>query len=166
MTFSQLLVKARRNEEEEITSKVVNKNVTMENNPTLEQGVNNLIAKSDRNQASPNSLNRDNSRNYGQPPFQSNQRFRGDYRPPLGHPQRDIRQNLKGPETSAAGPFREADGSKPIQCFRCRGWCHPKRLCPSWLNYTWGEWYRNLPPNQRMGDWKVPLPNTRLLRKI
>ena len=42
------------------------------------------------------------------------------------------------PETSAAGPFREADGSRPIQCFQCHGWGHPKRLCPSHLNYTWG----------------------------
>ena len=65
VTFSQLLVKARRNEEEEITSKVVNKNVTMENKPTSEQRVDNLIAKSDRNQASPNPLNRDNSQNSG-----------------------------------------------------------------------------------------------------
>ena len=79
VTFSQLLVKARRNEEEEITSKVVNKNVTVGNNPTLEQRVDSLIAKSNRNQASPNSPNRDNSQNYGRPPFQSNQRSRGDY---------------------------------------------------------------------------------------
>ena len=55
MTFSQLLVKTHRNEEEEITSKVVNKNVTVGNNPTLEQRVDSLIAKSNRNQASPNS---------------------------------------------------------------------------------------------------------------
>ena len=147
MTFSQLLLKACRNEEEEITSKIVNKNVTVGNNPTLEQRVDSLIAKSNRNQASPNSPNRDNSRNYGRPPFLSNQRSRGDYRSPLGHPQGDIRQNLRGPETSAAGPYREVDGSRPIQCFRCQGWGHPKRLCPSGLNYTRGEWYGILPPN-------------------
>ena len=35
VTFSQLLMKAHRNEEEEITSRVVNKNVTVENKPTL-----------------------------------------------------------------------------------------------------------------------------------
>ena len=119
VTFSQLLVKTRRNEEQEITSKVVNKNVTVENNPTLEQRVDSLIAKSNRNQASPNPPNRDNSRNYGRPPFQSNQRSRGDYKSPLGHLQGDIRQNLRGPETSAAGPYLETDGSRPIQCFRC-----------------------------------------------
>ena len=50
----------------------------------------------------------------------------------------DIRQNLRGPEASAAGPFEESDGSKPKQCFKCRGWGHPKCLCPSWLNYTGG----------------------------
>ena len=149
MTFSQLLVKARRNEEEEITSKVVNKNVTVENNPTLEQRVDSLIAKSNRNQASPNFPNRDNSQNYGRPPCQSNQRSTGDYKSPLGHPQGDIRQNLRGPETSAAGPYREADGSRPIQCLRCRGWGHPKRLCPSQLNYTQGGVVQD-PPSQPM----------------
>ena len=55
-----------------------------------------------------------------------------------GHPPMDIQQNLRGPETSAAGPFREGDSSRPIQCFRYRGWGHPKRLCPSHLNYTPG----------------------------
>ena len=53
---------------------------------------------------------------------------------------------LRGLETSAAGPFREADGSRSIQCFRCRGWGHPKRLCPSHLNYTRGEWHGTIPP--------------------
>ena len=45
---------------------------------------------------------------------------------------------MKGPETTVAGLFWEADGSRPIQCFKCRGWGHPKRLCPSRLNYTGG----------------------------
>ena len=37
VTFSQLLVKAHRNEEEESASRIVNKKITMENDPTLEQ---------------------------------------------------------------------------------------------------------------------------------
>ena len=41
-------------------------------------------------------------------------------------PKDDVRQNLRGPEPSAAGPFGESDGSRPIQCFRCWGWGHPK----------------------------------------
>ena len=73
-----------------------------------------------------------------------------------------IWQNLRGPETSAAGPFREDDGSRPIQCFRCRGWGHPKRLCPSHLNYTRGAVARDN-PSQLTGDQMVPLPRTRLL---
>ena len=65
VTFSQLLVKARRNEEEETTSKVVNKNVIAENDSTLEQRVDRLIAKSNINQNSQNIPNEDNSQNYG-----------------------------------------------------------------------------------------------------
>ena len=128
VTFMQLLVKAHRNEEEETTSRLVNKNVMVTENSTLEQRVDHLIAKSNNNPA-PTPLprvNRDNSRNYGRPPLQTNTRSRGDYRPPQGHSPRDIRQNLRGPETSSAGPYGESDGSRPIQCFRCRGWGHPK----------------------------------------
>ena len=48
VTFSQLLVKAHRNEEEESASRIVNKKITMENDSTLEQRVDRLIAKSAR----------------------------------------------------------------------------------------------------------------------
>ena len=48
VTFSQLLVKAHTNEEEEITSKLVNKGAVMEN--TLEERVDRLIAKSNQRQ--------------------------------------------------------------------------------------------------------------------
>ena len=123
MTFSQLLVKAHRNEEEDAVSKVFSKNAVVDNDSTLEQRVDRLIAKSNTNQNSPTIPNRDNSQNYGRLPFQSGQRSRGDY---PRHPQGDIRQNLRGPETSVAGPFGKADGSRPIQCFKCRGWGHPK----------------------------------------
>ena len=77
--------------------------MTMENDSTLEQQVDRLIAKSS------------NSNNQYQAPQSPTKR-----------------------DNSAAGPFWEADGSWPIQCFRCRGWGHPKRLCPSRLNYTRG----------------------------
>ena len=46
VTFSQLLVKAHRNEEEESASWIINKKMTMENDSTLEQQVDRLIAKS------------------------------------------------------------------------------------------------------------------------
>ena len=75
----QLLVKARRNDEEETTSKIVSKNVTVGHDSTLEQRVDNLIAKSSHNPAPPNLTNGDNDHPYGCPPFQSNSRPRGDY---------------------------------------------------------------------------------------
>ena len=96
----------------------------MENDSTLEQRVDRLITKSSQ---TPQSLaKRDNSQNYGRPPFQMNYKSKGDYRQAPRCPPGDIRQNLRGPEPSAAGPFWEADGSRPIQCFRCRGWGHPR----------------------------------------
>ena len=56
-----------------------------------------------------------------------------------------------GPEPSAGGPFGESDGSRPIQCFTCRGWGHPKCLCPSRLNYTRGSVTgTSLPDNGQM----------------
>ena len=138
ITFLQLLVKAHRNEEEETTSKVVSKNVTVGHDSTLEQRVDNLIAKSSSSPAPPSLTNGVNNCPYGHPPFQSNSRPRGDFKQDHGCSPMDIGQNLRGTETSAAGPFREADSSRPIQCFQCCGWGHPKRLCPSHLNYTWG----------------------------
>ena len=74
MTFSQLLVKVHRNEEEEITSKLVNKGVVMEN--TLEERVDRLIAKSNQRLPPNPSLrgNPDNSHNYGRLLLQQNQR--------------------------------------------------------------------------------------------
>ena len=126
ITFLQLPVKAHRNEEEETTSKVVSKNVTVGHDSTLEQRVDNLIAKSNSNPASPNPTNGDNSHNYGHPFLQSSSRPKREYRQDSGHPLMDIQQNLRGPETSAAGPYRKADGSGPIQCFRCHGWGHQR----------------------------------------
>ena len=112
--------------------RVVSKNMMVPDDTTLGQRVDRLIAKSNSNPAPAPQLpvNRDNSQNYGRPPFQSNPQFKGDYKQSPGRPHFDIRQNLRGPKPSAAGPFRETDVSRPIQCFRCRGWGHPKRLCP------------------------------------
>ena len=122
VTFLQLLVKAHRNEEEESVSQIINKKMTMESDSTLEQWVDQLIAKSsNQNQAPQSSNKRDNSQNYGRPSFQTNFKSKSDYRQARKCPLRDIRQNLRGLEPSAAGPFWEADGSRPIQCFRCQG---------------------------------------------
>ena len=97
ITFSQLLVKACRNEEEETTSKIISKNVTIGHESTLEQRVDNLIAKSSSNLVPPNLTNGDNNHPYSRPPFQSNSRPRGDYRQNPRHSPMDIQQNLKRP---------------------------------------------------------------------
>ena len=70
VTFSQLLVKAHRNEEEETTSKLVNKRVVADS--TLKERVDRLIERSNQsNQPNPGPSrdNRDNSHNYGRPPL-------------------------------------------------------------------------------------------------
>ena len=41
----------------------------------------------------------------------------------------DRRQGLKGPGTSAAGPFRK--NKPPVQCYQCMGWGHYGRNCPN-----------------------------------
>ena len=41
----------------------------------------------------------------------------------------------KGPETGPNSPFRERQ--KPIQCFKCGGWGHTTRICPSQGNQDW-----------------------------
>ena len=46
-------------------------------------------------------------------------------------------RDLKGPERTAAGPFHGRD--QPFQCFKCHGWGHLARDCPSLENYWWGE---------------------------
>ena len=46
----------------------------------------------------------------------------------------------KGPQPSAAGPFSPTD--KPMQCFKCGGWGHGWRNCPSQGNINWRELYR------------------------
>ena len=49
----------------------------------------------------------------------------------------DAREGLAGPEANASGPF--PPGQRPLQCHKCKGWGHVKRVCPSHLNYMRGE---------------------------
>ena len=49
----------------------------------------------------------------------------------------DTGEGLTGPEANASGPF--PPGQRHLQCHKCKGWGHVKRVCPSHLNYTRGE---------------------------
>ena len=78
VTFSQLLVKACRNEEEETTSKLVNKSAVA--GSTLEERVDRLIVRSNQsNQPSqgPSQDNRDKSHNYWRPPLSTKPEIQG-----------------------------------------------------------------------------------------
>ena len=66
-TFSQLLVKAHRNKEEETASKLVNKSAVTDT--TLEERVDRLMVKSNQPSPGPIRDNMDNSHNYERPPF-------------------------------------------------------------------------------------------------
>ena len=44
----------------------------------------------------------------------------------------------KGPAVTAAGPFRGKSG-KPLRCWRCGGWGHTSRECPTQENVNWRE---------------------------
>ena len=49
----------------------------------------------------------------------------------------DIRKNLKGPATSAAGPFRPDQSN--FQCHKCGGWGHGWRECATKGNVDWAR---------------------------
>ena len=118
VTFSQLLVKAHQNEEEEMTSKLVNKGSVMGN--TLEERVDRLIAKSNQELPS-NQTGKPNGHSFDRASYVCNQRPERNLNSNFQKPQNDIHQNLGGPKPSAAGPFDSSDSSRPIQCFKCRG---------------------------------------------
>ena len=68
----------------------------------------------------------------------------------------DVRTNLQGPMINASGPF--ANDQKPIQYFKCKGWWHPRRLCPSQLNYMRGGMTRE-PPSPARDEMTQPHPS-------
>ena len=49
----------------------------------------------------------------------------------------DVRKNLKGPMTSAAGPFRPNQSN--FQCHKCGGWGHGWRECATKGNVDWAR---------------------------
>ena len=89
--FWQLLVKARQNEEEEMTSKLVNKGSVKGN--TLKERVDWLIAKSSQELPS-NQRGKPNSHGFDRPSYVHSQGPEGSPNLNFQKPQNDIHQNL------------------------------------------------------------------------
>ena len=70
VTFLQLLVKAHRNEEEDMTSKLLNKSAVTDS--TLKDRVDRLIGRTNQVNSNSNRINRDDSHNYRRPSLQQN----------------------------------------------------------------------------------------------
>ena len=56
---------------------------------------------------------------------------------PKSSPRQDTGRDLKGPCTSAAGPF--CDKRPPVQCYKCGGWGHFQKNCVTQGNVNWEE---------------------------
>ena len=153
VTFGDLLLKARRNEDEEMLAKIMSKAslIGSSEKGDLEEKVDKLLAMAKSGQMNGEKDKRDRSRTPKSTPTNSRQ----------GTPTKrgngsDVRTNLQGPGVNASGPFKK--GQKPIQCFKCRGWGHPRRLCPSHLNYTKGGMARK-PPSPAREEMTQPSPS-------
>ena len=74
---------------------------------------------------------------------------------PMKHQQQpQVTSQMKGPEVTSHGPFRQ--GRRPIQCYKCGGWGHGWKDCPTPGNVDWRRWKRDQLPPMEKG---VP-PNT------
>ena len=56
---------------------------------------------------------------------------------PQMSPSRSPRNPGRGPDITAAGPFH--GDRRPIQCWKCGGWGHVIRECPTQGNINWRE---------------------------
>ena len=146
----KLLLKARRNEDEEMLAKVTSKSsvVEAEMKGDLEEKVDKLLVVAKSGQMGNGKDKRDRSRTPKSTPTNSRQGT-----PTKRDNEQDIQSSLQGPQVNASGLF--VDGQKPIQCFKCKGWGHPRRLCPSSLNYTRGGIAKE-PPSPAREEMRQP----------
>ena len=153
ITFGELLLKARRNDDEEVLAKVTLKasSVETEVKDGLEEKVDKLLAVVKSGQMEKGKDKRDRSRTPKSTPTNLEQNT-----PMKRDREQDVRTNLQGLRINASGPF--ANDQKPIKCFKCKGWGHPRRLCPSWLNYMRGGITRE-PPSPSRHEMTRPHPS-------
>ena len=62
---------------------------------------------------------------------------------------KDIRNNLKGPQINASGPFRGANAGKTNECYGCNGYGHKRNECPTWLNAQRRRGVESAPPSDQ-----------------
>ena len=153
VTFGELLLKARRNEDEEMLAKVTAKSSVMETEVKgdLEEKVDKLLAVAKLGPIGNGKDKRDRSRT---PKLTSTNSRQGT--PIKRDSEQDIMNSLQGPGVNASELFE--NGQKPIQCFKCKGWGHPRKLCPSHLNYTRGGMARE-PPSPTREEMRQPPPS-------
>ena len=113
VTFGELLLKARRNEDEEMLAKVTSKLSVIESEVKgdLEEKVDKLLAVAKSGQMGNGKDKRDRSRTPKSTPTNSRQGIctKRDSK-------QDIRNSLQGPGVNALEPFE--NGQRPIQCFK------------------------------------------------
>ena len=167
VSFSTLLTAARRNELEEVEQKPVriqNKSakavVEEETSPQTEsiKGLREQIQELATVMKSGNTSYRPNppavNGNAAKKPKRANVRRNG-----AADSGVDARKELTGPEANASGPF--PPGQRPLQCHKCKGWGHVKRVCPSRLNYSRGgraKGRTSPPPNQESAETQTSTP--------
>ena len=116
VTFGELLLKARKNEDEEIQAKVTSKSSVMESEVKgdLEEKLDQLLPVAKSGQMGNGKDKGDRSRTPESTPTNSRQGT-----PTKRDSEHDIRNSLQDPGVNASGPFE--NGQKPIQCFKCKG---------------------------------------------
>ena len=124
--YEQLLSAAREAETEWIESKTIKAKVTSVVDPGKKER-DELKARIDK-------LTKElNKKEKGS--FYKKKTSKGKNPTPVSSPKGSARS--KGPEITAHGPFH--NGKKPLQCFKCGGWGHVIRECPSTGNVNWEE---------------------------
>ena len=103
ITFGELLLKARRNEDEEVLAKVTSKasSVETEAKESLEEKVEKLLAVAKSGQMEKGKDKRDRSRTPKSTPTNSEQNT-----PMKKDRERDVRTNVQGPRINASGPLQ------------------------------------------------------------
>ena len=65
--------------------------------------------------------------------------------------------NERGPEPMAAGPFH--GNKRPLQCYKCGGWGHVARECPTAENLDWRGLMQADPPPEKAPGPESTVPN-------